>query len=188
MLSKSEIRKEYLSIRNSLSINEIEDRSNVIQQKVIDIIKENKFLVIHLYLDFNKEVKTDKILQALLNLGCRVGTFVLLSKNNFTHCHITQQTKFHKNRFGIKEPVENIEFDISSCEVVIVPLVAFDTCCNRIGYGGGYYDKFFADTRLNKNCLKIGIAFECQKVDNAVSDIHDVRLNCVLTEQNEYFG
>jgi len=66
--------------------------------------------------------------------------------------------------------------------LVIVPLVAFDKACNRVGYGKGFYDRFLATAKV----MTMGLAFECQKVDVVPTEQHDVALSCVATDQRWY--
>jgi len=68
-------------------------------------------------------------------------------------------------------------------DVVLVPLVAFDRRCRRIGYGAGYYDRTLADLRKRKVVIAVGIAFAAQEVEAVPHDEHDQRLDLVLTER-----
>jgi 5-formyltetrahydrofolate cyclo-ligase len=66
-------------------------------------------------------------------------------------------------------------------KVIITPLVAFDCNLNRLGYGGGYYDRYFANRAAD--VLKIGIAFSFQLHQGSISTLpHDIKLDCVITE------
>ena len=69
-------------------------------------------------------------------------------------------------------------------DVIICPVVAFDNQCMRLGYGGGYYDRYLP--RLTPSTLKIGVAFSCQKVDKISPDPHDVPLDIIITENHTY--
>jgi 5-formyltetrahydrofolate cyclo-ligase len=67
-------------------------------------------------------------------------------------------------------------------DVILVPLVAFDRRCRRIGYGAGYYDRTLADLRKRKVVIAVGLAFAAQEVEAIPADEHDQRLDLVLTE------
>lgn len=67
-------------------------------------------------------------------------------------------------------------------DVILVPLVAFDRRCRRIGYGAGYYDRTLADLRKRKVVIAVGLAFAAQEVATIPADEHDQRLDLVLTE------
>ena len=66
-------------------------------------------------------------------------------------------------------------------DLIITPAVAFDTDKYRIGYGAGYYDRFFAS--LKKDIIKIGVGFDEQLVQEVPREPHDIRLNYVLTDK-----
>ena len=84
------------------------------------------------------------------------------------------------NRFGIPEPVSrNIIFP----EIILVPLVAFDKKLNRLGYGGGYYDRLIKKLTEKKEILKIGLALSVQKINNVPVTKYDKKLDYIVTEK-----
>lgn len=90
--------------------------------------------------------------------------------------------------WGIREPVESAPMaDGLDVVVVLVPGVAFDPQGGRLGYGGGYYDRFFAELRgAGNNPLKLAPAFDLQLVDRVPMEAHDERMDRVITESREY--
>lgn len=88
---------------------------------------------------------------------------------------ISPYTNFKTNKWGILEPVGGQTID--EADVCILPLVAFDGL-NRLGHGKGYYDRYLA----SHDCYKIGLAFDCQKVDSLEVDKHDIPLDCIVTQ------
>jgi 5-formyltetrahydrofolate cyclo-ligase len=92
------------------------------------------------------------------------------------------------NRYNILEPENKTIFPIEALDLVFVPLVGFDLQGNRLGMGGGYYDRTFAHGHkkiINKPYL-IGLAYECQYVPMLPLEPHDVLLDAVLTEKKLY--
>jgi 5-formyltetrahydrofolate cyclo-ligase len=83
--------------------------------------------------------------------------------------------------FGILQP--RSEAMLLEPDVILVPLVAFDRRCRRIGYGAGYYDRTLAILRKQKVVIAVGIAFAAQEVEAIPADEHDERLDLVLTER-----
>ena len=65
-------------------------------------------------------------------------------------------------------------------DIIVCPVVAFDSECNRLGYGGGYYDRYLP--RMSPSALKLGVAFACQQVEEIPRDPHDIPLDCIVTE------
>ena len=94
-----------------------------------------------------------------------------------------------KNRFGIYEPdiSQNEEIHIQSLDIILMPLVAFDRSCNRIGMGSGFYDKALSvlDASLSKTHL-IGLAYDFQKMEHIEPNKWDIPLDCVVTEKKVY--
>lgn len=89
---------------------------------------------------------------------------------------ITPFTDFKRNKWKILEPVGG--YSVDNIDVAVIPLVAFDGL-NRVGHGGGYYDRFLAF----HDCLKIGIAFDCQRVENLQAEDFDIPLDILVTEK-----
>ncbi|MDA9234079.1 5-formyltetrahydrofolate cyclo-ligase, partial [Candidatus Pelagibacter sp.] len=84
------------------------------------------------------------------------------------------------NRFGIPEPEK---FKLIYPDVILVPLVAFDKNLNRLGYGGGYYDRLIQKLSKKKNILKIGLALAAQKIDNVPINRYDKKLDYIVTDK-----
>ena len=84
------------------------------------------------------------------------------------------------NKYGIPEPeAKNIIYP----DILLIPLVAFDKNLNRLGYGGGYYDRFIAKLSKKKKIVKIGLAFSCQKIDKVPISVYDQKLDYVVTNK-----
>ena len=100
------------------------------------------------------------------------------------HFEIDLNTEFIINELGIREPTADVEFDKSLIEIIIVPLLVFDRKGHRVGYGGGYYDRFMGDAP--KNVVKIGLSLFDPV--HEISDINknDIELNFVITPRKTY--
>lgn len=92
------------------------------------------------------------------------------------------------NRFNILEPENKVMFPIEKLDIVFTPLVGFDLQGNRLGMGGGYYDRTFAHRRENETDKPylIGLAYECQYLPDIPEESFDVALDAVLTEKKMY--
>lgn len=139
-----------------------------------------------LYSSFGNEMPTSKLIDYLLKKGTRV--FLPKCNTDTLTFEIIEifpdRTMYTVNKYGISEPVPINSDKPCVVDCAIVPGVAFDKNCNRIGFGSGYYDKFLSENSLT---YKIGICFEFQVVDNAYSDEHDIPMDMVVTEKNIYF-
>ena len=87
------------------------------------------------------------------------------------------------NKYGIPEPISK---KIIYPDVLIIPLVAFDNELNRLGYGGGYYDRYLAKSFKKKRIIKIGIAYSFQKLNKIPINKYDIRLDYIITEEKFY--
>ena len=84
------------------------------------------------------------------------------------------------NKFGIPEPVSTKVF---YPDILLVPLVAYDSSLNRVGYGGGYYDRYIEKIEKIKKVIKIGLAFSYQKLKKVPIDQYDKKLDFIITEK-----
>ena len=100
------------------------------------------------------------------------------------HKYYDENIQLHKNKYNIPEPINSkILTDLQKIDMILVPLLAFDKSGNRIGYGGGYYDKFLSQCKG----LKVGISFE-PPID-AIKDVnpYDIKLDYCITPHKVYF-
>ena len=84
------------------------------------------------------------------------------------------------NKYGIPEPISN---KVVYPSILLVPLVAFDKDLNRIGYGGGFYDRYIYRIKKNKKIITIGLAYSFQKVKNIPVNKYDFKLDYILTNK-----
>jgi len=84
------------------------------------------------------------------------------------------------NKYGIPEPISN---KIKYPDILLVPLVAFDKNFNRVGYGGGFYDRYIKKIKKIKKVITIGLAYSFQKVKKISVDKNDIKLDFVITEK-----
>ena len=84
------------------------------------------------------------------------------------------------NKYGIPEP---ISLKILYPDILLVPLVAYDKDLNRLGYGGGFYDRYIEKIEKIKKVIKIGFAFSYQKLESLPINQYDKKLDFVITEK-----
>ena len=103
-------------------------------------------------------------------------------KRTLTSIPFTKDTLLQTNNWGVPEPKDGIAISAHKIEVVFVPLLAYDLYGNRIGYGGGYYDRFLAECR--PETLKIGLSFFLPEENfSSISLPTDVRLTHIVTPE-----
>lgn len=181
---KKEFRKKVISDRNNQSYESLCKNSSIITQKILalDCIKAAKNIM--LYLDFNNEVKTDELIVKLLSLGKTVSSPITIKeeKKLIPSQIIDLKDGVKIGAYGIREPKPECspEVEIKDIDVVIVPAVAYDKDCYRLGYGGGFYDRFIE--RLREDAITVGIAFDLQIFDSVPKEDHDAQLDYIITE------
>lgn len=140
---------------------------------------------VHIYRSFGDEVDTWPFFEYAWGLGKTVYVPVTTSAG-LNRVRVTRDTTWRAGAYGILEPCPLDPVDdeeaIDDVTLVVVPVVAFDKACNRIGYGKGYYDRFLA----NAHVMTMGLAYDCQKTDAIPTEPHDVALSCVATDQRWY--
>lgn len=182
MIKKAALRKKYKILRESISLEQIEDYSLSIANKLLQLdIWDKSFYHIFLTIEEQKEVNTEYI----LNILAGKDKNIVISKSNFEdysmkHYLLTDSTKIKKNDYNIPEPIDGIEIQSSQLEVVFVPLLAFDKIGNRVGYGKGFYDRFLSHCK--PETIKIGLSFFEVEEEIFEAFENDIKLDyCVTT-------
>ncbi|MDI6826440.1 MAG: 5-formyltetrahydrofolate cyclo-ligase [Candidatus Aenigmarchaeota archaeon] len=184
-MEKEDIRKKILSLRDSLTEEEMRSKSGLIQKRLFNLPEFKKARTIFFYVSTRNEVKTERMIKSALNLGKRV--VVPISDVKERKLILSELKDFDKElepgAFNILEPKREFFRPVLSEEVdfIIVPGIAFDKNGDRIGYGMGFYDKFLSS--LKKRVPTVGLAYEFQMVDDIPVDDKDVTVDKVLTEE-----
>lgn len=188
METKAEIRKRILEIRKSLTINEVEVKSEAILQNVLKTPEYIEADNILLYADYNNEVMTRGIFEDALMRNKRVYFPKCDSLTNTMVFYRTlSAAQLEKGFMGIPEPREDMlqryRFCADEDTLVILPGVAFDTSGFRLGYGKGFYDKFLSSKR---QLSTMALAFACQLIEELPSEAHDIKMDKIVTEEIIY--
>ena len=175
---KSKLRKKIIRIRETINKQNIQINFN----QILRILKKKKITkgIIGGYYPVNFEVDDLMILKRFEKKNFAISLPVI--KKNF-------QMNFYKwsfsdllkiNKYGIPEPETK---EIVYPDVLLIPLVAFDKKLNRLGYGGGYYDRLIKKFSKSKKIIKIGLALSCQKINKVPTNVHDQKLDYIVTNK-----
>ena len=184
-MSKIRVRKETLTARTAISLQELVEKSEIITDLLLnsDIYKEANTIMA--YLDFRNEVKTEKIIKTAIADGKQVviPISVVETRQLILSEMINYDIELEQGAYGILEPKKEFirETDPNVVDVVLIPGVAFDERGYRVGYGAGYYDRFLE--RVRPDTKKVALSFEMQIVVNAFEDTHDVPVDMIITEK-----
>jgi len=183
--SNAQLRKTALDARRSLGTDARDAASLRISKRVVRAHEFTAAKTIACYLPMRDEVDPSRIIESAWRANKRVFSPVVDCHGNMTFKQLQPDTSLERNKFGLWEPISGISIAVKSLDVVVTPLVAFDDDLNRIGMGGGYFDRCFAFLKHRRRWLKpklIGLAFNCQKVDKIVPSPWDVRLYSIISE------
>lgn len=152
-----------------------EDLSAIICQKALTCALDNDAKKVALYYPLSDEVDTRLLIDSLVASDIQVYLPVVDNGNMYFALY-SDKENLNSGAFGIQEPVSgasNTDFDI-----VFVPLRAFDKNNNRLGRGGGYYDRVLPKL----SAKKVGVAYSCQCVDSVPTCDYDFPLDLVITD------
>ena len=184
---RQQIRKQ----RCSISVNERTKRSKQLIQHLAHSKIFQKSQHIAFYLPNDGEIDLRPLIKIAWkqNKCCYLPVLGLKHGRALWFLPYKPETRLYKNRFGIQEPVHHHQkrlFKTQSLDLILMPLVAFDLTGNRMGMGGGFYDRTLAYLQQRKNWHKprrIGIAYAFQQVEKLTARIWDIPLEGVVTEQ-----
>ncbi len=180
--NKASVRDKLLALRNAMTPEEVNAGSEKIFKKLKAQEKFRRAKGVLVYSSFRNEVKTDRIIALMEDLGKVIYLPVVMGDGCLVACKNSDITQ--RNTYGISEPVpvETDLLDNEKIDLAVCPGVGFDRSLNRIGFGKGYYDRFLSKAAV----YKIGLCYDFQMVDSVYPDPHDVPMDMVISEKRIY--
>lgn len=177
---KKETRKNIIKQRDELDITVKEVMDNNIIEKLMMNETYKTARGIFIYIGFGSEINTKIIIKEALNSGKEVYVPKVIKKDMIL-IKIDSLENLVTSSYGILEPVgDKSDFDVNKLGLIVMPGVAFDKAGNRLGYGGGYYDKFLEHNQIE--CKKIALAYDFQVLENLEVEEHDIKVDLIITE------
>ena len=182
-MERRDLRQKMLEIRKSVPSSKINETSEEICEvfRELDLFKNAKKIAT--YAACNGEIDPSFLQPS----DGKVFLFPVSQKNGLLK-FMQPFGDLIKGSFGIPEPETGIEGKVSEIDLVIVPLVAADPCCNRLGHGAGYYDKTFASDQISKCPPLVGLAYDFQIVNKLEVNSWDIPLDVLITESRVFFS
>ena len=180
METKKEIRRRILNRRKSLSIEERMWMSEAITKRTLRHPWFQKATTIYLYMSYQEEVDTRELLEEAIRMGKKVAAPKVQGKE-MKFYYIESYEELHPGMKGIPEP-ENMHPANDISALMLMPIVGFDKVGNRIGYGGGYYDRYLEQHPSHPT---IGLAYSIQEVDELPIEETDWKPDRIVTEEKE---
>ncbi|MGH2594916.1 MAG: 5-formyltetrahydrofolate cyclo-ligase [Actinomycetota bacterium] len=178
--AKRAIRNEVRAARDAMPVDERERASQTIADHVSALGEVESAGSVMVFWSFGSEVDTAPLINALHIRGIRVA-LPRIVEGNLEPRTYAPGDPVTETAFGAWEPSGGETLDPSVIDVVVTPAVVFDRSGRRVGYGGGFYDRFFPLTR--PEALRVGIGFDLQLIDRNLPSAHfDLGLDAVVTE------
>jgi 5-formyltetrahydrofolate cyclo-ligase len=177
--AKRDVRRRVLAARDALSTEEREVAASVVARRVLDLPELREARTVMAFSSFGSELSTEPLIEEFGERGIAVGLPKIvdgeLEVRSFRPGDATTTTWF-----GAREPSGGEAIDPRDLDAVITPAVAFDRRGTRIGYGGGFYDRFLP--RARPDALRIGVALGVQVFEEELpAGAFDLRVHIIVT-------
>ena len=180
---RNQLRQQIRKTRANLTALQQQQAEDSITQQALALIEERNAQHIALYLSFDGEISTEKLIKTLWVQGKQVYLPVLhpFNPNHLLFLRYLPDTPMLKNKFGILEPKLNVQnvLPLDELDILFTPLVAFDKQGNRLGMGGGFYDRTLQHWQKSP-FIPVGLAHQCQQVEQLPTEVWDVPLHQIL--------
>ena len=181
---KTKYRQSILQKRNTLDSCEVLDLSKIILRSADSELSLSAIKTLGSYFSANNEVD----LETLTNIRLKKNLLTTFPKiePNYSMSLIAPNDfkRLRKNKYDIFEPSDGDEINPIDHEIIIIPTVGVDKNGYRLGYGGGYYDRFLESvTQTSNRPLLIGLIYDFQFIDDSFDELHDIKLDIVFSEQ-----
>ncbi len=179
---KKQLRANYRRDINKLTLEEVCQKSSIICHRALSLPFLSEVKTIGSYASYGNEVSTCDLLIQLLERGfCLALPMVNSQEHTMEFGMVEKLTELAPGAFGIMEPRNSRCCHPGEIDLFFIPGLAFDYQGNRLGRGGGYYDRYLSNVRAD--ALKIGLAYQLQLVTELPVNSDDVKMDFIITEE-----
>ncbi|MBA4348759.1 MAG: 5-formyltetrahydrofolate cyclo-ligase [Thermodesulfovibrio sp.] len=181
-MNKKEIRKEVLFRRSSITGKLKRSKDKTIEERLLNLSEFQNARAILFYASFRSEVDTFNLINYCLGKNITAALpKVDAATNDLKLYKIKNIDELASGYCGIPEPFASADrkMNIEDMDLIIVPGVAFDELCNRLGYGKGFYDRLLT----KKLCPVIALSYEEQILPSIPSQMHDIKIDKIITDK-----
>lgn len=175
-MDKKALRKEIREKKRAMTVRQIEEASKQLGILFAETAQYKEAKTIYGYLPYNQEVRTVPILQKAIADGKRVAVPKVYGEE-MRFIYMTDLTQVKNGYAGIPEPIADGPVADDARALVLMPGLAFDSQGHRIGYGGGFYDRFLAQEPEHPT---VALCYEFQMLPNLETEEFDIPVDCVL--------
>lgn len=178
-MNKKDARLYVTEKKKNLKPEEVALYSKMIADRLITTEYWNNAKNIYIYMTYNQEVVTHGLIEAAIHSGKNVAIPKVYEKSYMEFCTINNFDEIELGYCNIPEPVTN---NISNEKeaLIIMPGLAFDENKNRVGYGGGFYDKYLSEHK-DVDFLKVALCFDFQLLESIDVDEWDEKVDVIIT-------
>jgi len=184
MAPKKTLRRITRDKRDSLCCEDREQMAQAIKDNLFAQPEFKSAEAVLFYAAFGSEVPTYSMIEESLEIGkMAILPITDIETNSLLLRRVHDLSSLKPSKYGIPEPeLDTTEhFEMENIDLILVPGMVFDECGNRIGYGGGYYDRFLS--KINASVPWVSIAFELQIVPLIPKEKHDLPVDKIITEK-----
>lgn len=178
-MDKKALRREISAKKSALTSEQIEARSAILAERLFDTPQYRDCKSLYAYLSFNQEVRTDPIIERAWSDGKRVAVPKVTGKE-MVFIWIDSFEALGPGYYGITEPIENGPVADDRHALVLMPGLAFDPEGHRVGYGGGFYDRFL---EAEPEHPLVALCYDFQMFEHLDVEAHDIPVDVVITDQ-----
>ena len=181
---KEDIRRSLLKRRRSLPEKELKRVSHEINARLANEIQNRDLKRILVYQSIDNEPSIKETVELAWQKDIEVYIPKVISKEKIIINKLTENSSYSKNKFGIKESNDSDTVELNEIDLAVLPLVGIDRNGFRLGYGEGYYDRFFNQrSELSRKPFIIGAGYAFQILEVSFAEGHDLKCNSVITEK-----
>ena len=181
---KEDIRRSLLKRRRSLPEKVLKQVSREINTHLANEIQNRDLKKILLYQSIDNEPSIKETIELAWQKDIEVYIPKVISKEKIIINRLRKNSSCSKNKFGIKESNDSNTVELNEIDLAVLPLVGIDINGFRLGYGGGYYDRFFNQgSELSRKPFIIGTGYAFQILEVSFAEGHDLKYDSVITEK-----
>ena len=179
-IMKKTLRKKFISERNSLA----SDYRNSSANTIFTTLEEQNFFEssekIFIYVGFGSEITTETFIKKWIN---KKQIFVPKIENGKMNLiRLKSWDELAPGHFGVLEPTSSDYYE-GKIDLVVTPSIVFDNNGYRLGYGKGYYDKYFSSREYD---ISVGLSYHKLLQDNVPKEDHDIKVDVIITEEKTF--
>ena len=181
---KEDIRRSLLKRRRSLPIEELKRVSCEVNTHLINEIQNRDLKKILVYKSIDNEPSIEKTIKLAWRKDLEIYIPKVVSKEQIVINRLRKNSSYSKNKFGIKESNDPDTIELAEIDLAVLPLVGIDINGFRLGYGGGYFDRFFNQkSELSRKPFIIGTGYAFQVLEVSFAEDHELKCDSVITEK-----